>query len=761
MSRRQRVRGPRSALTSFLGEQGITLAARQQARERHESHIRNAQAEAANVDVEGDDEVEVTLTVAEPTTSATQMTTDANAEGGEDAEVVPATVRRSRRVPVAAAGSHKRKGKGKKGKHTLSDDDESGNVVMGSSSGAGQAGPSKKRNARGHMLVCEVCKCRFLLKNGADDQDGYGPDGRIMCPACARSARGTGGGSRKTQPKLPGGRPRRKAKKAEVGYEAQDGPHSLVDICIQVIGKYIHDVESLGDMSERNLDKICRIISKRRELTPESLQLFLRPDKTRLALYDTTRLPALNLTQVTFFCPFLTHLHLDFCGRLDDETLGHMGDKLTRLENLHLHGPFLITDAACERFLTLRGAQLRTLSLNQVPQFSTAGMRALRDTATRLTSLTLASCERVDDTCLQLLADPDHSVIGKGLTHLDISRPGAATAVGGVYNTYTLQDDTMLTLLARFGADLVTLDLSGCHTLTDRILHEGLLPHCGRLETLRLAECTALTAAGLARFLVAAKDDRPGSQAEGFYGHHLLRQVDLGRCADLEDIVVEALVYHSGPHLEEVNLNGLLNLTERAVAALAGAVPFDERWHWRFPKRCRKLEREHTQRLNAEPGPNLRVMEAAGQDLEAIAPQLGEHELDLDEDGNRRQPGPAGPGLFTVASFRTSHGATQDGGGVTLGSESELSESESEGSDQDDDEGPKGGDGQSTVVPSCPHLSFLDLSWARPVGNKQVAQLLRACPDLQTLVVWGCNRVTESAPTRRGFKYVGRESDTR
>jgi len=37
-------------------------------------------------------------------------------------------------------------------------------------------------------------------------------------------------------------------------------------ICLQLIGKYIEDVEQLGDIGGINMDKVCKIISKRRRL---------------------------------------------------------------------------------------------------------------------------------------------------------------------------------------------------------------------------------------------------------------------------------------------------------------------------------------------------------------------------------------------------------------------------------------------------------------------------------------------------------------
>ena len=37
-------------------------------------------------------------------------------------------------------------------------------------------------------------------------------------------------------------------------------------MAVKLIGKYIEDVEQLGDIGSVNMDKVCRIISKSRQL---------------------------------------------------------------------------------------------------------------------------------------------------------------------------------------------------------------------------------------------------------------------------------------------------------------------------------------------------------------------------------------------------------------------------------------------------------------------------------------------------------------
>lgn len=85
----------------------------------------------------------------------------------------------------------------------------------------------------------------------------------------------------------------KKAKKEDRGkivhYEQRKGVNPLGDMCIHMIGKYIEDVDQLGDIGGVNMDKVCKIISKSRRLTPETAPLFYSSERAALDLYDCTR----------------------------------------------------------------------------------------------------------------------------------------------------------------------------------------------------------------------------------------------------------------------------------------------------------------------------------------------------------------------------------------------------------------------------------------------------------------------------------------
>jgi DNA repair protein RAD7 len=56
----------------------------------------------------------------------------------------------------------------------------------------------------------------------------------------------------------------------------------------KVIGQQINNVDALGDVGSRNLDKISKIVCKHRALTSENLEVFLDISHRELSLYDCT-----------------------------------------------------------------------------------------------------------------------------------------------------------------------------------------------------------------------------------------------------------------------------------------------------------------------------------------------------------------------------------------------------------------------------------------------------------------------------------------
>lgn len=48
----------------------------------------------------------------------------------------------------------------------------------------------------------------------------------------------------------------------------------------------VHDVEEFGDLPQYLLDRLSQILSKKRVITSRTIDLFLKPDVDRIAIYD-------------------------------------------------------------------------------------------------------------------------------------------------------------------------------------------------------------------------------------------------------------------------------------------------------------------------------------------------------------------------------------------------------------------------------------------------------------------------------------------
>lgn len=177
---------------------------------------------------------------------------------------------------------------------------------------------------------------------------------------------------------------------------------------MQVIGSQIDNVEALGDIGPKNVDRIAKIVCKHRALTSDNLELFLDVSHRELSLYDCTSaslsstlskrwliracadIKADSLASLAMFCPHLERLTLRMCGRLDASVLEAWAKGLRELKYLSLYGsslrrhrylttadadctaPYLVTFEQWKIFLRSFGPdrQLEGFGIEQSPRTS-------------------------------------------------------------------------------------------------------------------------------------------------------------------------------------------------------------------------------------------------------------------------------------------------------------------------------------------------------------------------------------------------------
>jgi DNA repair protein RAD7 len=55
---------------------------------------------------------------------------------------------------------------------------------------------------------------------------------------------------------------------------------------LQRVADVVHDIEEFGDLPQYLLDRLSQILSKKRVITSRTIDLFLKPDVDRIAIYD-------------------------------------------------------------------------------------------------------------------------------------------------------------------------------------------------------------------------------------------------------------------------------------------------------------------------------------------------------------------------------------------------------------------------------------------------------------------------------------------
>ncbi|KAI8818591.1 uncharacterized protein EV422DRAFT_173028 [Fimicolochytrium jonesii] len=478
--------------------------------------------QATMMEVEVEEEVVVDDEAEEGEECQTTTTSSRAKEGKEKAAKTPAKV-----AAKAKAGAKKRK----KGKDDNDDDDEN---YPGPTS-AGRSNHSKRRKPdmssafnAGSVGFCSRCKRRYLV----------GHDQASLCSACysiQASKISTGG------PKKP--RKKKGVIIPEGADESAGSVLSLRNLCIRLIADCIDSVEGFGDISEATKLQISKIIGRHRQLKPENVRLFTGPTEQRVHLFECTYLDDEALSEVAAASPNVRHFHLGNCGRITDKTLKVIGDTCAQLETLCLDGPFLPSNAAFATLFEGLGEKLRELTLRHAAKLNKNGIETLVGSCPHLRVLRLEQCMKLDDESIQLLGN------FKDLEVLEIGFMGDKVS-----------EESFVNLLMTIGAGLKTLVLNGHSRLTDSVL-TAIASNCTQLHDLSLEECESLTSEGVLQFVRDLKSSTG------------LTSLSLSRNVTMKDDLIVALVNLHGHSLQKLNLNGLDELTEYSLNSLATGCP--------------------------------------------------------------------------------------------------------------------------------------------------------------------------------------------
>ncbi|KAJ9104542.1 hypothetical protein QFC21_002038 [Naganishia friedmannii] len=555
------VAGPTSALTSFLREHGI-----QPTRPLEYGYTaRNAEGGEAGDDAAGPSHVagHPSPGVDDHGGAYTDRNTQSGpVEAGQGTPVYDDDIQNENdKAPIANSSKRKGidKGEEKVPEDVDSDELDDEDFVLAAKRTKVSAVPSRAVSSDGvstpsttglrgigEFMPCGECNQRFTVTAYTKPHPTK-PNAYVCFDCCTVLGIDPFAKTKKTAAKrAPAKNQKKESRNKVISYEERKGAVKLAEMCIKMIGKYIENVEALGSIGSMNMDKVCRIISKGRRLTPETATLFYSGTREDLAMFDCTNLTPDSFITLAALCPNLRSLRLDMCGRIDTDTMGKWGSVFEHLNRLELEGPFLVRVNGWIKFMEGMGDKLTGFLITQSPRFDLDCLKAMVKYCPNLQELRMSQFGLVCDEWLPIISEL------RNLVSLDLSSPGQ----------HSLTDDPVIALLEQIGGNLETLNLSKHTALTHRVLIEGVAKFCPRIRHFTMhnmpdyafkrqedeqadPEPKGITNDGMARFFQAWKaQGHKGLVSADFHGNYVCQGEALA-----------ALIEHSGPVLESLNVS--------------------------------------------------------------------------------------------------------------------------------------------------------------------------------------------------------------
>lgn len=253
-----------------------------------------------------------------------------------------------------------------------------------------------------------------------------------------------------------------------------------------------------------------------------------------------------GFSNIAQFCHRLEKLKLIYCGRITDKSIKTFGTHLKNLKSLELDGPFLVTNSTWKDLIKNIGFRLEAFSLCETHRFDLDCMNQLVESCPNLKVLRLSRIGQLDDEWIPVIAKLQR------LQVLEISWPSPGCSV----TTAPVSE-----LIQAVGSNLKELTLQGCALLTDEVLTDAIMPHCGKLTALNLNECDGFTSEGIKALFDGWVEKKSNAG---------LTDLNLTRCTKLNDEAIESALCHSRATLSALSVNSLDELSSKSLEAIAG-----------------------------------------------------------------------------------------------------------------------------------------------------------------------------------------------
>ncbi|KAL4933613.1 DNA repair protein Rad7, protein [Aspergillus undulatus] len=446
---RNQIRGPHSALTDFLASNNISAA---QIHEDYQRRLREAENHA------GEEQERQQEQAAE-----NDEYEDNVGESPEEKK------KRKRKEATTLAKIKQSKEFARRKARRIGEPDDDDDFI------AREMMDERSRPVPGQLENCEICSKRFTVT----PYSKTGPNGGLLCAKCSKEVNDK---EKKAQPKKRGPRTGRRQNQSDLlDHIAQEGALSLAEMCTKKVADNINDIEEFGDLPWQLLRRLSQILSKRRALTPRTLNLFLRSDLGFIDISDSGKLETDDFQKIFTFMPALTSVNLRFAGQLKDNVIDYMLDRNLNIQHLQLDAANLVSDLRWRQVFQKFGNKLETLRLSNLDfSLDDQTVEVMCNSCTGLRRLKLSQCWKMSDRSLQAISTLP------SLEHLSLNM---------IKETVP---ENLLELVAKVGSNLRTLSLQGFPTADDTLL-EAIHDKCTHLTKLRFSENSTCTDKGFTK----------------------------------------------------------------------------------------------------------------------------------------------------------------------------------------------------------------------------------------------------------------------
>ncbi|KAI0122995.1 hypothetical protein BJ170DRAFT_704201 [Xylariales sp. AK1849] len=396
----------------------------------------------------------------------------------------------------------------------------------------------------GQMENCEICEKRFTVT----PYSRAGPNGGLLCLKCGKDLAKDDPAPKKKKRKTGGqGVGRRTVQSRILDGTFSLGAKSMMTLCIETLARNIDLASDLGDVPPALVDRIARILSRRRLLNSQSLDLFLQPEAEDVKVYDGARLTSDDYIRIFQRVSKLKNLKVRNAIQFKGNVLAYLASRNIDLDTIYLHGANLLTEESWRAFLEVKGKHLKGIQVYYTDNhFGDDLVASLKELCPSLRRLKIAHNQKLTDKGIEHIAKLE------GLEHLSLD-----------LRTFS-HTEPYVNVINGIGQSLRTFSLKEVGDIDDRVL-DAIHANCRHVSKLRVTNSEHMTDAGFARLF---KDwtNKPLT----FIDFQKCRYVDSANPRDNTHLVglcsdgFRALMRHSGRSLKELNIHACRHISTEA-----------------------------------------------------------------------------------------------------------------------------------------------------------------------------------------------------